>query len=151
LQLTISQSVLALSPSVTLEQILADVRQLRGWYYGASSLTGGLTCLICSTLWSLLYSTLYWNHHLTFWSLLYSTLYWNHHLTLWSLLCSTIYWNLHHLTLWSLLVWVWVTCTWLSQSVSQSVSRTVRLDLEPLPICVCLHVNVVPVQTWTSR
>jgi len=74
LQLTIGQSVtpsvFASSPSVTLDQILTEVRQLLGWCHGASSLTGGRVCLR--------YLTLYWSlHHLTLWSLLYSTLYWN--------------------------------------------------------------------------
>jgi hypothetical protein len=73
---SVSQSVLALNPSVTLDQILAEEIQLRDWYHGASFLTGGRVCLLYSTLcWSLL------------------------HLTPWSLLCSTLYWSLQHLTL----------------------------------------------------
>jgi hypothetical protein len=37
---SVSQSVLALRPSVILDQILAEVRQLRGCCHMASSLTG---------------------------------------------------------------------------------------------------------------
>jgi hypothetical protein len=115
---------LASSPSVILDQILAGVRQLRGWYHGASSLSVGRVCLLYLTLcwslhyltlWSLLCSTFYWSLcHLTLWSLLCSALYWGRlHLTLsksllystlyLSLLLLTLYWCLHHLTLWSLL------------------------------------------------
>jgi hypothetical protein len=60
LQLTVSQSVhlsiLALSPSVTPDQILVVVRQLWDWYHGASSLMGIWVCLLHLTLyWSLLH------------------------------------------------------------------------------------------------
>jgi len=133
LQLTISQSVnqsvLASSPSVTLNQISVEVRQLQGWSHGASSLAGGRIRLL---------STLYWSlHHLTLWSLLCSTLYWSlHHLTLWSLLCSTLYWSLHHLTLWSLLCatlyWsllVWVSLSHLQLTVNQSAGLSVSCPL----------------------
>jgi hypothetical protein len=52
---SVSQSLLASSSSVTLNQILAEVRQLRGSCHGASSLKGERVYL--------LYSTLYWSLH----------------------------------------------------------------------------------------
>jgi len=42
----VSPSVLASRPYITLDQILAEVRQLRGWCHEASSLTGGRVCLL---------------------------------------------------------------------------------------------------------
>jgi len=98
----VSRSVLALSPSVTSDQILDEVRQRKGWCHAASSLTGGQVCL--------LYSTLYWS--LFTWpsleSPLLDPLLGSSSLDrLWSLLCSILYWSLLHLTIyWSLLVWV---------------------------------------------
>jgi hypothetical protein len=41
---------MASSSSVTLDLILAEVWQLRGWCHGASSLTGRRVCLLYSTL-----------------------------------------------------------------------------------------------------
>jgi len=51
---SVSQSVIALSASMTPDQILAADKQyyVRTWRHGASSLMGGRVCL--------LYSTLYW-------------------------------------------------------------------------------------------
>jgi hypothetical protein len=108
---SVSPSVLASSPSVTLDQILAEVRQLRGWCHGASSPDGrtGLSSLpdpllessSLDPLWSLLYSTLYWSlHHLTlsgvsFARPLLESLSLD---PLWGLLYSILYWSLHHLT-----------------------------------------------------
>jgi len=51
---SVSPSILALSPSVTLDQILAEVIQVRGWSRGASSLTGVRVCLYLTLYWCLL-------------------------------------------------------------------------------------------------
>jgi len=57
---SVSQSILASNPSMTLDQTSAEVRQLLGWCSGVSSLTGGRVCLLYSILyWSLLYLTLW--------------------------------------------------------------------------------------------
>jgi len=77
---SVSPSVLASSPSVTLDQILAEVWQLRGWCHGPSFLTGGWVCL--------LYLTHYWSL-LTLWSLLFSTLYWS--LLVWVSMTLSLY------------------------------------------------------------
>jgi len=89
---SVSQSVLASSPSVTLDQILAEVRQLRGWCHGESFQIGRWVCFLCSTL---------------YWSLI--------HLT-----PSGVFFTWPSLESSSLSQWesIWVTCNW--QTVSQS-------------------------------
>jgi hypothetical protein len=124
---SVSPSVLASSPSATLDQILAEVRQLR---------EDGSVCLYLTHAWSLL--------HLNLWNLLCWTLDWSfQHMTLWILLLSTLDCSLHHMTLWSLLcstlycsLLVWVSLSYLQ--VSQSINQTVRLGLEPCLVCVCV-------------
>jgi len=101
LQLTVSPSVLASSPSVTLHQISAEVRQLRSWCHGSSSLTGGRVCLLYPTLyWSLLHLNLYWSLLCLILSGVFFT--WPSagvFFTLSEFPCSTLYWRFFHLTL----------------------------------------------------
>jgi len=144
---TDSQSVLALSPSVTPDQILAVVRQLWDWCHGVSSLMGGCVCLLYLTLyWSLLHLTLSgvfftWTSTGVFftWHSLESSLF---ELLLESSLLDPLLkssslntlLSLLYLTLyWSLLVWVWfwVTCNW------QSVSHSVCLSWPWVPPSLC--------------
>jgi len=115
-----SQSVLALSPSLTPNQILAVVRQLRNWRHGASSLMGGRVCILYSTIyWSLLYLTLsgvFFARPSTgvffTWPSLYSTLCWS--LPVWAILGLSL--------------------SYLQLSVSQSVSKSILVMIPSVQV-----------------
>jgi hypothetical protein len=123
---SVTQSVLVSSPSVIPDQISAEIRKLRGWCHGASSLTED-GCL----LYPLLESSLD-----LLWSLLYSTLYW-------SILCSTLDWSLLHLTLPGVSfarpsTGVFFTWPFLDSPLLDPLLESCSLTLGLSLVCVCL-------------